>query len=131
MTPARIAELRRVGVLDGTKADDARIALLDRFGRVQSEMAHIGCSPDITTANMGLELHWLFDPLMADTAHGKAMRWARAQQRRRWRAELRAAGWTTRPRDGAWIDPSRDRRRPAFPFTLDGALGVHRARRRP
>ena len=86
MTPARIAELRRVGVLDGTKADDARIALLDIYEAERE--AQRDCAPDDRGMRRAIMLY--LDPVMRDTRSGKALHRAHVALLRRWGAELRA-----------------------------------------
>ena len=82
MTPARIRELRRAGVLDGGRADAARIVLLDMVNRARKIAARHGASPDIVLAD---EIVFMLDPVMRDTDGGRALRWARARARRRTR----------------------------------------------
>lgn len=84
MTPARIRELRAAGVLDGTRADDARIALLDIYeaSRLRGRRAP---SEDFVACVITVYLQ----PGRFPTACSLALRWARAAMRRR--AKRRAA----------------------------------------
>ena len=80
MTPARIRELRRAGVLDGPpQADEARIVLLDMVDTCRTFAPHMGESFDTVLAG---EILFYLDDLMRNTPKGRALRWARAQARK-------------------------------------------------
>jgi hypothetical protein len=79
MTPARIRELRRAGVLDGSRADAARIALLDLYEMARSHERWRAPHHDVLAAEIRCDL----DPAAADTPQGRALRWARARARAR------------------------------------------------
>ena len=79
MTPARIRDLRRAGVLDGSRADAARIALLDLYEMARSHERWRAPDHDVLAAGIRCDL----DPVMRDTPRGKALRWAQAQAQRR------------------------------------------------
>lgn len=80
MIPARIAELRRAGVLDGSRADAARIVLLDMVDICRTAAPHMGEPADDVLAG---EILFYLDDVMRDTDRGRALRWAQAQARRR------------------------------------------------
>lgn len=77
MTPARIAELRRAGVLDGTRADDARIALLDIYEARRADRRLAAPDDDAVAHTIASYLR-----SRSGTWSG-ALRWARAAMRRR------------------------------------------------
>lgn len=79
MTPARIRELRAAGVLDGSRADAARIALLDLYEMARSRERWRAPPHDVLAAEIRCDL----DPVMRHTPRGRALRWARTQARRR------------------------------------------------
>lgn len=83
MTPARIRELRRAGVLDGPpQADAARIALLDMVDICRTAAPVLEMSPDDVLAG---EILFYLDDQARNTDRGRAMRWAQAQARKRGR----------------------------------------------
>lgn len=80
MTPARIRELRRAGVLTRrgplTRADRARIALLEMVDVCRKAAPVMREDPDSVLAG---EILFYLDPLMRNTPRGRALRWAAAQ----------------------------------------------------
>ena len=78
MTPARIRELRRAGVLDGSRADAARIALLDLYEMARSRDRWRAPHHAVLAAEIRCDL----DPAMRDTPRGRALRWAQARRRK-------------------------------------------------
>jgi hypothetical protein len=79
MNQTRIRELRALGVLDGTKADAARIALLDIYEAERERIReHATDEHEVASA-----VWFYLDVVMRDTPKGRALRWAQAQARRR------------------------------------------------
>lgn len=109
MTPARIRELRRSGVLDGTRADEARIALLDLYEQARGYQRERAPS----AAALRDEIGFALDAVMRDTDRGRALRWAAAEARRRARRE---------PDHAAELDAVKARRGRLISLAVDGTI---------